>query len=158
MTERYSLLKAAAPTSEELLRKLTAEILELHHSGAAMRLDIDPATAFGVVSMCQVALRHPALDISGPSGELVRGFIELVRSKFEPHAPAIALAIERGNDPRHDTRPEAPPRDLHVKQDEDGFLSCPYCGFTTPALFERVECYICPNCGRPVAVYPHGTA
>jgi hypothetical protein len=88
-------------TSEELLRRLTAEMVRLHDSGAGMRLDIAPETAFAVVACVQLALRHPQANL-GHSARLVEQFIEYVRAKFEPHAPAIAEAIRRGNDPVFD--------------------------------------------------------
>jgi len=98
----YSLLKAAALTSEELERRVVEEMRALNESGAGMRLELHPAAAFAIVAFCQLALRHPQAA-EYESAANVKRFIEYVRAKFEPHAPAIALAIERGNDPEHDT-------------------------------------------------------
>jgi hypothetical protein len=89
-------------SSEELLRRLTAEMVRLHDSGAGMRLEIAPETALAVVAYVQLALRHPQANL-GPSARLVEQFIEYVRAKFEPHAPAITEAIRRGNEPEYDT-------------------------------------------------------
>jgi hypothetical protein len=111
----YSLLKAAALTNEELLKRLTAEMIALDTSGAGMRLDIGCPTAFAVVACVQLALRHPHANL-GPSADLVRDFIEYVRAKFEPHAPAIALAIERGNDPQQNTPREPATQDEAAEQ------------------------------------------
>lgn len=95
--------------SEQLLVRVTAEMRHLHDSGAGMRLEIEPAVAFAVVAMVQLALRHP--ESQGASAEMAGGFVELVRRKFEPHAPAIAEAIRRGNDQQHDEPGQAEPEE-----------------------------------------------
>jgi hypothetical protein len=202
-------------TSEDLLRRLTAEMIELKTSGAGMRLEIAPETAFAVVACVQLALRHPHANL-GPAADLVRDFIEYVRAKFEGHAPAIAEAIRRGNEPEHDPPRQAEPFVRAIEQDakvEDGgisirfrpnepfrdvtpappdpridrlihrgrglmefrlahetpptpeeivafmdsrrdppaaVLTCPHCGFSQPAPFEKVDLFICAKCGRTV--------
>jgi hypothetical protein len=88
--------------SEELLRRLTAELTQLHDSGAGMRVEMHPATAFAVVAMCQLALRHPG-TLTNASRELVQDFIQMVRGKFAPYAPALAEAIRRGDHPENDS-------------------------------------------------------
>lgn len=93
-----------ALSAEELLRALTAEMQQLHDSGAGMRLELHPGTAFAVVAMCQLGLRHPG-TVNNASSDLVRDFIQYVRGKFLPYAPAIAEAISRGNNPAHDEEP-----------------------------------------------------
>jgi hypothetical protein len=273
----YQTLKAAAPTPEELERRVLDEMRELNDAGAGMRLELHPAAAFAIVAFCQLALRHPRAAEFESAANVTR-FIEYVRAKFEPHAPAIALAIERGNSPEHDRTRQAPPEpfvrvieqeakvedgeisirfrpnepyrdltpapagpiarpeppemeeerallrrllnsrdplenarlvfrhekhrmifrrimDLHergepvervalanelmkngelqavggltylvtlyepappepprqaTRDPRDGFLNCPYCGFSQPAPFEKVDLYICANCGRTV--------
>lgn len=87
-------------SSEELLRDLTAEMLMLRQAEVGMRLEISSEHSFAVVAACQLALRHP--NYTGPSRELVEQFVEYVRAKFAPHAPAIAEAIRRGNEPVYD--------------------------------------------------------
>jgi hypothetical protein len=189
-------------TSEDLLRRLTAEMIELKTSGAGMRLEIAPETAFAVVACVQLALRHPHANL-GPAADLVRDFIEYVRAKFEGHAPAIAEAIRRGNEPEHDppreqrpstiinripelkgkivevlgtlepehdtprqaepstlieflaTRKEpATPEDilefLNTHHAPAAVLTCPHCGWSMPAPFEKVDLFICAKCGRTV--------
>jgi hypothetical protein len=156
-------------TSEDLLRRLTAEMIELKTSGAGMRLEIAPETAFAVVACVQLALRHPHANL-GPAADLVRDFIEYVRAKFEPHAPAIAEAIRRGNEPERDTPRQAEPSTLieflatrkEPATPEDileflnthhapaAVLTCPHCGWSMPAPFEKVDLFICAKCGRTV--------
>jgi hypothetical protein len=92
--------------AEDLLQEITREITQLHESGAGMRLEIHPATAFAVVAMCQLALRHPG-TLTNSSTILVEDFIQYARGKFLPFAPAVAEAIRRGNIPMHDTEPSA---------------------------------------------------
>ena len=88
-------------TREELFRELTTEMMQLHASRAGMRLEIEPAVAFSVVAHVQLGLRHP--DVQGTaSAKLAEEFVEYVRAKFEPYAPAIAEAIRRGGDPDYD--------------------------------------------------------
>jgi DNA-directed RNA polymerase subunit RPC12/RpoP len=175
----YSLLKAAALTSEELLARVTAEMIELRDSGAGVRLEIEPAAAFAVVACVQLALRHPHANL-GPSAALVHEFIELVRAKFEPHAPAIALAIERGDLPQYDTprgskvdelirrgqglmefilASETPPTAEEIVAFMDSrrdplrpVLTCPYCGhsYIVEPPLAKIDLYICAKCGRTV--------
>lgn len=89
-------------SGEDLLRRLTAEMQHLHDTGAGMRLELHPATAFAVVAMCQLALRHPGTSANA-STDLVKDFIQMVRGKFAPFAPALAEAIRRGNQQQYDT-------------------------------------------------------
>lgn len=69
-----------------------------------------------------------------------------VMAEAEPEADPIPLLRAQGFevDPEHDTPRQAKP------PDEDGFLTCPYCGFAEPAPFAKVDLYICGNCGRTV--------
>jgi hypothetical protein len=94
-------------TAEELEARVSAEMIELHKAGAGVRLDIPPFVAFTVVSMMQLALRHPDIDPGEPRDAALQ-FIEQMRQKFErANSPAIAEAIRRGNEPEHDTPNEA---------------------------------------------------
>jgi hypothetical protein len=156
---------------------------QLHDSGAGMRLEVSPAHAFAVVAFVQLGLRHPDASANA-SAPLAREFTEYVRAKFEPHAPAIAEAIRRGNDPEHDTPRQATrdpspridglidrgrglmefisasetprtPEEIVAFMDSRRdpaplILTCPHCGWSTPAPFEKVDLYICANCGRTV--------
>lgn len=108
-------------STEALSAAVTAEMFALHDSGAGMRLEIAPATAFTVVAFVQLALRHPETG-AGPSAPIVREFIEYVRAKFEPHAPAIALAIERGNEPQYDEPRPSGPAEIASKARRDALL------------------------------------
>lgn len=94
-------------TGDQLLAKLTREMLHLHDSGAGMRLEVHPAAAFAVVAMCQLGMKHPG-TLTNQSRHLVEEFIEYTRAKFEPYAPAIAEAISRGNNPEHDVESGTP--------------------------------------------------
>lgn len=102
-------------SNEELFRHLAGEMITLSQAEVGVRLDVAPEVAFAVVAMCQLGLRHPTAS-AGASAPLVEEFIEYVRAKFEPHAPAIAEAIRRGNNPQYDdARPEPS-------------IVCPKCG------------------------------
>lgn len=172
----YRTSRAAALTSEELLRRTTQEFIALRDSGAGMWLELHPAAAFAVVAFCQLGLRHPDASANA-SAPLVEQFIEYVRAKFEPHAPAIAEAIRRGNEPEHDT-----PRDRYLEtapitkgrdwvrerfeaaaeppeMEQERALppefttarhKCPYCGFILESPFTHIDVYICAKCGRTV--------
>jgi hypothetical protein len=100
-------------TSEELLQRVTQEMIDLRTSGAGMRLEIAPEAAFAVVAMCQLGLRHPDAT-TGAAAEMVREFIDLVELKFaRGSAPHVAEAIRRGNNTAEDIPrapgPEIPP-------------------------------------------------
>lgn len=101
--------------SEELQRRVLAEMRALDTSGAGLSLEIGCPTAFAIVAFCQLALRHPAAAQYDAAAHVTR-FIDYVRAKFEPHAPAIAEAIRRGNDPQHDTPREPEPPEMEQER------------------------------------------
>jgi hypothetical protein len=83
-------------SDEDLQKTLISEMVRLHESGAGMRLELAPEVAYAVVAMCQLGLRHPRAG--GVTAQLAGDFIQQVRGKFLPHAPAVAESIRRGND------------------------------------------------------------
>lgn len=88
-------------THGELLAMVTQEMIDLEACGALMPLEMSPESAFVVVAMCQLGLRHPAFHGSR-FADLARAFVKYVEVKFRCHAPAVAEAIRRGNDPQYD--------------------------------------------------------
>lgn len=89
-------------SNDNLLSALTAEMQQLAQQEVGVRLDVHPEVAFAVVAMLQLALRHPDAG-AGPTGVLVRSFIDLVKGKFAPF-PAISEALRRGDNSQYDER------------------------------------------------------
>lgn len=91
---------------------LADDIMGLMAAGELMTFQIRPVTAFQLVSMLQLALRHPSIgDFNRRAGEELVGDIQ---GWFrEQQADCIVEAIEEGKDPAND---------------KPGFARCPECG------------------------------
>jgi hypothetical protein len=90
-----------------LLKALTTEMELLHRAGDGGMVGMSCLTAFQVIGLLQLALRHQGL---GPevrrTGE---GLIRDLADWFEEY-PACSLVIRRGNDPREDLPANTGPR------------------------------------------------
>jgi hypothetical protein len=77
--------------------------LELQ-SKEPMQLALRAQTAFALVGVLQLALRHPRLTATPSTAavEAARGLIECVREYFED-CPAVGAVIDAGEDPDFDT-------------------------------------------------------
>lgn len=87
-------------TDDEIVAAMTAE---LEACEQPLELVLRPSSAFQLVALLQLALRHPGAD--GAAGLTGRTFIEHVRGYFADHqAVAVLNVIQRGDDP-HEDRP-----------------------------------------------------
>lgn len=94
-------------TAEILTAQATREGLEAHATGFVFPVAFDYAALCGIVSMLQLALRHPGTP-EGPA-QAAREFIEHVIQRLADEDLVFTAALfELGNDPAHDTPPENP--------------------------------------------------
>lgn len=86
--------------NEQLFRVMAAELTELVESGEQFRLSLDAVSAFQLVAVLQLALRHPGIKES-ESANVARFVIESGLFFFSEF-PSISEAIARGDNPAYD--------------------------------------------------------
>jgi hypothetical protein len=85
-------------TDDELVAAMSAE---LEACEQPLEVVVRPSSAFQLVALLQLALRHPGAD--GATARTGRTFIDHVRAYFTDHqAVAVLDVIQRGDDPQED--------------------------------------------------------
>ena len=65
-------------------------------------LQLDVGTVFQLVSVLQLALRHPAMQEPGNPAATARGFIRGFQEQVREREPLLADLVEMGNHPEQD--------------------------------------------------------
>lgn len=90
--------RATKEEREEMERRALAALHE--HAHKPLMVSLPLVKAFALCAQLQLALRHP-LNV-GQSTEVAREFIALIREHALHFDPALAEAIDAGNDSRFD--------------------------------------------------------
>ncbi len=96
------------PAEEILTAQAIREGLEADARGFVLPVAMDYASMCGIVSMLQLALRHPSTP-EGPA-KVAREFIDHVMEALLAEDLVFTVAmLDLGNDPAHDTPPKNEP-------------------------------------------------
>jgi hypothetical protein len=82
------------PSDEDLLRAFTSEITALTHSGRRVLIDLDPAQAWAILALLQLATRHPG--VGGPSMDVARDVIDIIAEEVCPPGSAAETVFHAG--------------------------------------------------------------
>ena len=88
---------------EELGERFLVELKALHESGAGLRLELSPAQAWYVLSIMQLALRHPTFQTDNQQqAAAVRAIAGDIESRLCNGRPAMAEMARLGWDSAFD--------------------------------------------------------
>lgn len=65
-------------------------------------LQLDALTVFQLVSVMQLALRHPSMTAELPCVKAARAFIDDFADQLRAREPLLAELLEKGDDPKFD--------------------------------------------------------
>jgi hypothetical protein len=111
------LLNTPAETADDVIIKAIATELQVLDLEGPYALQLDAQTAFHLIAVLQLALRHPDLPDGHTRGQ-VQEFVDGLAQIFTG-MPACSRVIEQGNDPAQD-RPR--PREREGTVNVDGLI------------------------------------
>lgn len=88
-------LKPTVPSVEPLAGRFFEAMRE--HGATAVILNSTVADTFMLVSILQLALRHPTLDENGGPAQVARAFVELLDQELGSLDPVFSELIKLGN-------------------------------------------------------------
>lgn len=89
----------------ELIERCIGELKELTESGAVLPLHFRPHEAFMLMSVLQLALRHPRIGERGGVGAFAKDLALNIESRL-CKSPAMAELARRGWNPEYDVQEE----------------------------------------------------
>lgn len=90
-------------TDDELLARAMEEITALEESKAGMPFVFRPSEALMLVSVLQLALRHPNIENHGHVADFARRLAQNIEERLGKNHRWIAELIKRGWNPEFDT-------------------------------------------------------